>query len=125
VLGNTSHYILIIAAALGSVIGNSLFRLGLAKTGIESLSLGYLVKNLFSIIFQPIVFVGFIVFAISTVIWMRVLSLEPLNKSYPILMGFVILFLVVSSIIFLNEPLSWVKISGMVIIVLGTFLAFM
>ena len=61
-LGNTSHYILIIAAALGSVIGNSLFRLGLAKTGIESLSLGYLVKNLFSIIFQPIVFVGFIVF---------------------------------------------------------------
>ncbi len=124
-LGNTSHYILIIAAALGSVIGNSLFRLGLAKTGIESLSLGYLVKNLFSIIFQPIVFVGFIVFAISTVIWMRVLSLEPLNKSYPILMGFVILFLVVSSIIFLNEPLSWVKISGMVIIVLGTFLAFM
>ena len=92
-LGNISHFILIVLAALGSIAGNSLFRLGLQKTGIASLNPGYLIKNLFSIVFQPLVFAGFVVFAISSVVWLRVLSVEQLNKSYPIFMSFVIFFL--------------------------------
>lgn len=123
-LGSIPNFLLIVVAALCSVIGNSLFRLGLAKTGVESLNLGYLIKNFFSVVFQPLIFTGFVVFAISAVIWLRVLSVEPLNKSYPILMAFVILFLVASSTIFLREPLTLAKIFGMALIVLGTFLVF-
>ncbi|MEK7077252.1 MAG: hypothetical protein AAB967_03410 [Patescibacteria group bacterium] len=123
-LGNVSHFLLIIAAALGSTIGNSLFRSGLSKTGVESLGLDYLAKNLLSVVLQPLVFAGFVVYSISAVLWLRVLTAEPLNRAYPVLMGFVILFLIASSIIFLREPLTLTKISGMALIILGTFLVF-
>lgn len=121
---NFSHFLLIIAAALISVIGHSLFRLGLQKTGVESLNPGYLIKNFLSVAFQPLVFIGFLTFAVSTVIWLRVLSVEPLSKSYPIFTAFAILFLVTSSIFLLREPLTPAKVLGMVLIVLGTFLVF-
>lgn len=122
--GNISHLFLIIVAALCSVVGNSLFRLGLIKTGIESLSPAYLVKNFLSVVFQPFVFAGFVAYAISAVIWLRVLSTEPLNKSYPVLTAFAILFLVAGSIIFLREPITLVRVAGMALIVFGAFLVF-
>lgn len=122
--GNISSLILIVLAALGSIIGNSLFRLGLQKAGVESLNPEYLIKNLLHVVFQPLVFAGFIAFAASAVIWMRVLSTEPLSKSYPILVSCMIFFLILSSVIFLREPITLAKVSGMALIILGTFLVF-
>ena len=121
---NVSSFFLILLSALGSIIGNSLFRLGLQKAGVESLQANYLLKNFLSIILQPLVLFGFIAFAISAVIWLRVLSIEPLNKAYPILVGLVVLLLVISSTIFLREPLTFVRFFGMGLIVLGAFLVF-
>lgn len=122
--GNISHLFLIIIAALFSVVGNSLFRLGLVKTGVESLSPAYLIKNFLSVVFQPLVFAGFVAYVISAVIWLRVLTIEPLNKSYPVLTAFAILFLIAGSTIFLREPVTLIRVTGMALIVLGAFLAF-
>lgn len=122
--GNINNLLLIIVAALGSIAGNSLFRLGLKKTGVENLEFGYLFKNFLSVVFQPLVFAGFVVFAISAVVWLRVLTVEPLSRAYPILMAAVILFLVLSSIFFLREPLTLARVSGMALLILGTFLVF-
>lgn len=120
-----TNFLLIILSALGSIVGNSLFRLGLKKTGIESLQPGYLIKNFFSVVFQPLVFAGFIVFGISAVIWLRVLTVEPLNKTYPILVGFVVIFIIISSIFVLREPLNLTRVLGMALIVAGTILVFL
>ena len=120
-----TNFFLIIISALGSIIGNSLFRLGLKKTGIESLEPSYLIKNFFSVVFQPLTFAGFVVFGISAVIWLRVLTVEPLSKTYPVLVGFVIVFIIVSSILFLREPLSLTRIAGMALIIAGTALVFL
>lgn len=122
--GNVYSFLLVVAGALTNVIGGTLFRLGMQKSGIESLNPGYLMKHLLSVVFQPLVFAGFISFAISAIIWLRVLTVEPLGRVYPILTAFIILFLVVSSTIFLREPLTLARIAGMALIVLGTFLVF-
>lgn len=123
-LGTTSHLLLIIAAALASIVGNSLLRLGLKKSGIESLNPAYLLKNVFPVLSQPLVFAGFLVFVIGMIIWMRVLTVVPLSKGYPLFTSFVILFLIGSSILFLREPLSFSRIGGMALIAFGTFLVF-
>ncbi|MEK7180796.1 MAG: hypothetical protein AAB738_00480 [Patescibacteria group bacterium] len=120
--GNITSFLLIVAAAFTSIIAHSLFRLGLTKTGVESLSPSYLLRNLLTVVFQPLVFAGFVFFGISALIWLRVLSIEPLNKSYPILVASSIFFLLMSSVFVLREPLALEKIVGMVLIILGTFL---
>ncbi len=122
--GSASLYFLIILSALASVTGNTLFRLGLRNVGLESLEPAYLIKNFFLVVFQPLVFTGFVFFAIGAVVWMRVLTSAPLNKSYPILVGLVVVFIVVSSTFLLREPFNWARIAGMALIVLGTLLVF-
>ncbi len=121
---NLSYFFLTVLVALASVLGNSLFKFGLKKTAVESLRPDYLLKNFFSVAFQPAIFAGLTVYAIGAIIWLRVLSAEPLNKSYPALMSLVILFLVLNSIFFLKEPLTVARVAGMVFIILGTFLVF-
>ena len=121
-LGNPSYLLLIITAACTSIIGNSLLRLGLKKAGVESLGISYLAKNLFSVVFQPLVFFGFLFFAISAIIWMRILTMESLNKSYPIIVGCMMVFLTISSAIVLHEPLGVARIAGIALIVFGTIL---
>lgn len=123
-LGNISSLILIIAGALTSIAAHSLFRLGLQKTGLESLNLQYVFSNLFRVVFQPFIFAGFLLFGVAAIIWLRILTIEPLNKGYPLLMAFSMLFLVFSSIFLLREPLTLTRIAGMAIIVLGAFLVF-
>ena len=121
-LGNTSYLLLIVMTAFTSIIGNSLLRLGLKRAGIESLNVSYLVKSLFSVVFQPLVFFGFTFFAISAILWMRILTMESLNKSYPIIVGCMMVFLTLSSVIVLGESLSFTRIAGMVLIIAGTIL---
>ena len=121
-LTNTTYLFLIVTAACTSIIGNSLLRLGLKRVGIESLNFPYLVKNLFSVVFQPLVFFGFVFFAVSAIIWMRILTMESLNKSYPIIVGCMMVFLTISSAIVLHEPLGVARIAGIALIVFGTIL---
>jgi len=124
-LEGASSYFLIVLAALMSVFGNTLFRLGLRKVGLESLAPAYLLRNFFSVVFQPMVFIGFVFFAVGAVIWLRVLTSAPLNKSYPIYVGFIMVFLALSSVFLLREPFGLARIAGVVLICLGTLLVFL
>ena len=124
-LEGASSYFLIVLAALMSVFGNTLFRLGLRKVGLESLAPAYLLRNFFSVVFQPLVFIGFVFFAVGAVIWLRVLTSAPLNKSYPIYVGFIMVFLALSSVFLLREPFGLARIAGVVLICLGTLLVFL
>ena len=123
-LGSPYYLVLLVTAAFTSITANSLLRLGLKKSGIESLSPAYLIKNLFAVVLQPYVLAGFLLFVVSAVLWMRVLTMESLSKSYPMLVGIMMVLLTVSSVVVLHESLSLTRIAGMVFIALGTILIF-
>lgn len=117
-------FLLIIFVSLASIVANSLLRFGLKQTGLQSLVPSYILKNIFRVIFNPFVLGGFIIFAVGALVWLRVLSQEPLGKSYPVFVGFTIIFLIISSSLFLGESITVPKLIGMILIVAGTVLAF-
>ncbi len=118
------NFLLIILVSLASILGNGLFRMGLQRAGLESLRPSYLLKNLPSVIFQPLIIAGFIIFATGAIIWFRVLTQEPLNRSYPVFIAFVSFFLVIVSFTLLREPIVWYRVLGSILILSGAILAF-
>jgi multidrug transporter EmrE-like cation transporter len=124
-IGNAANFLLIILVSLISVLANSLAKTGLKKIGIESLRPDYLLKNIFNIVFQPLILLAFFLLAVGALIWFRVLTQEPLSRGYPIFVGFTLVFLVLSSYFFLGEPLTAARILGMVLILAGTFTVFL
>jgi multidrug transporter EmrE-like cation transporter len=56
-------------------------------------------------------------------LWMRVLSTEPLSVGYPILLSVAFIAVTLGGVIFFRESLSTVKIFGMAVIVVGVIIA--
>lgn len=118
------NFFLIILISLASIAANSLLRIGLKKIPLGSLSPSYLAKNIFHVVLNPPIILGVAIFASGALLWFRVLTQEPLGKSYPVFVGFTIVFLILSSYFVLKEPLTFAKVGGMFLIIAGTFLAF-
>lgn len=79
------------------------------------------IPSILKTIFQPYVFCGLVLYGISAVIWLYVISKFPLSVAYPMLsMGYV-LVMVLSCILF-KEPLTVIKIVGALCICFGVFL---
>lgn len=118
------NFLLIIMAAVLSVFGNSLFRFGLRNASLQSLGFSYLAKNLVRVILEPFVLLGLVAFAISAIIWLRVISQETLIKSYPVFISLTLLFVIISSAVFLNESFTTTNVLGILLIVGGMLLVF-
>lgn len=106
---------LLISVALGAA-GQFLFRLGMKSYG--QVNAGGVFKNLFSIIFTPAIFVGFVLFGLSSIIWLSVISKNQLSYAYPMVsIGYIITFLL--SAFLLHEDFGPFRIIGGALIILG------
>jgi drug/metabolite transporter (DMT)-like permease len=55
------------------------------KLGMENLELhGNIIQKIFQIVFTPLIFLGFVLYIIATVIWMSLLSKFPISFLYPL-----------------------------------------
>lgn len=106
---------LLLSVAMGAA-GQFLFRLGMKSYGQVSAMGAF--HEFFSIVFTPSIFIGFMLFGMSSVIWLSVISKSELSSAYPMVsIGYIItLFL---SKVFLNEQVGIFKILGTVLIVCG------
>lgn len=107
--------ILLLSVAMGAT-GQFLFRLGMRSYGQVSASGAF--RQLFSIVFTPAVFIGFVLFGMSSVIWLSVISKSELSSAYPMVSLGYILTLILSKL-FLNEQIGIFKILGTLFIVCG------
>lgn len=65
----------------------------------------------------PIV-LGLFLYGISTIIWIMALKKVELSYAYPLLsVGYIFVFF--ASYFFFNEPISWLRIAGLVLIMAG------
>ena len=117
-------FFLVILISFASVTANSLLRIGMQKTALESLLPSYLIKNFTRVFLNPYIICGFATYVIGSLLWLYVLSHEPLNRSYPIFIGFTIFFLVVGSYFILKEVPTVMGVVGLALILLGTIFVF-
>ena len=68
---------------------------------------------------QPMFLSGVILYGLAAVVWFRILSIEDLSSSYPMLVGITFVLVVVGAVWFFDEDFSSQKLIGMVMILAG------
>lgn len=105
-----------------SALAQLLLKLGMLKitalTGHPSSSLG---EALWSAAYSPIVWSGLIVYAISALVWVGVLSRMELSAAYP-LVAFSIVLTCIFGRVLLAEPLGPIRLVGIGLIIAGVIL---
>ncbi len=110
--------------ALGAValaaMGQLLLKLGLVPSGDAGAAtiLGNVISQLLK---SPLLWGGLVCYGASTLLWMMALSSTQLNRLYPFTALTFATVMVLSSLV-LKEPISWVSLIGVVIVVGGLYL---
>ncbi|MFZ5900874.1 EamA family transporter [Desulforudis sp. 1088] len=100
-------YVLAVCAVLLGTSGQVLWKLGV---GSKAYGL--------SALLSPAVLGGFVLYGLSALVWLKVLSKMPLSVAYPLLaLNFILVPLASSR--FLGEPFTAAKLLGAILIVTG------
>lgn len=108
-------YIMVAISVLLGAVGQILFKKGMMAVG------GFELSRILHILFTPSIFMGFVFYGTSSIIWLYVLSKFQLSSVYPILsMGYVITAL--AGYFLFQEKLSPVNAFGILFICIGVIL---
>jgi multidrug transporter EmrE-like cation transporter len=111
---------LLVAISL-TVTGELCLKRGMTQVGQFTLNPATLVPMLFRAFTMPLVLIGFILVFSASIFWLSVISQVDLSWAYPMLsLGYVLT--VILSAIFLGENVTWLRLSGVVVIIFGVFL---
>jgi len=73
---------------------------------------------LIKVLFDPWVFSGFFSAFIASFFWMAAMTKFDISYAYPFMSGsFVLVFLL--SVLLFNEPITWQKVTGLLLIIAG------
>lgn len=117
-----SYIQLLILSVTCNVTANILLKLGVNKAGGFALSQNSIVSDLVKTALNPFLIGGLALYGFSFIIWLRVLTISDLSKSYPIFVTIVFILTTIGSVIFLKESVSVVRIAGIAILIAGVFL---
>lgn len=106
-------YVLLLFSMILAVLGQ--FAL---KKGLDGLVLLANPLSIGKVIFTPMVFLGFVLYGSSSILWLFVLKRFPLSVAYPAVSLTYVATLFISWKFF-GETIGWSKVLGVVMIVLG------
>jgi drug/metabolite transporter (DMT)-like permease len=110
--------LILVSVALAS-FGQISMKKGMNSIGSLSIQ-DLLSSKLLTIVSQPFVLIGFVIYLLSAGIWLIVLSNTDLSYAYPLVgLGYIITAVLAS--FFFNESLTLFKILGIVMIMAGAF----
>lgn len=112
--------LVVFSVLLGS-LGQVTLKMGADKVGKLELSPGMLLPELLRIARTPEMLVGILLFGVSFVTWIKVLTHSQLSLAYPMLSLGYINVVLLSSLLF-NEPITPAKIGGIALIVTGVLI---
>jgi multidrug transporter EmrE-like cation transporter len=117
-----SYIQLLILSVICNVTANILLKFGVTKAGGFTLSPNTLTADLIKTALNPYIMGGLALYGFSFIVWLRVLTISDLSKSYPIFVTIVFILTTVGSVIFLKESVSAVRLIGIAILIAGVFL---
>lgn len=97
------------------VAGQTLLKIGLLKIGGTSFLSGPLLDNVAKLFSTPYILLGFMVYGISAVLWLDVLSRLDFSMAFPLVSLTYVFALVIGSLIF-HEPVGWSRVMGVFLI---------
>ena len=109
----------ILVSALSTVIANLSLRASLLR---QSKSFGSIsVRYFLLLLTQPLFVLGLIFYALSAVVWIKVISTpqNELTSSYPILVGLTFVLVTLGAVFFFEERATWLKVVGIIVILSG------
>ncbi|MCD4673567.1 MAG: hypothetical protein K8R77_12960 [Anaerolineaceae bacterium] len=113
--------IILLAAALQSA-ANLLLRKGILLAGGFPDRLSGLWAGLLRLASQPLFDIGFILYGLSALVWFRAIATLQLSTAYPMLVAMSFIIVSIGAIFMFQEPFTWRKALGALIIVSGIFL---
>ena len=117
-----NFYSLLIVSVFLNVTANILLKIGVDKTGGVSAESGRIFADVVKVAFSPFIVFGLVLYGLSFLIWLRVLTFNDLSRSYPIFATIVFLFTTLGSIKFLNEDVSLARFIGIVVMLVGIYI---
>jgi len=110
---------MIAAAAALTAISNLALRFGIQKLGGFELSAARLVPQMLTFSREPACLIGIFGQVAAAVLWFRIISVVEISRGYPLLVSLTFLLVVVGSLVFFGEPVSWRKLAGLIVILGG------
>ncbi|MEM9950849.1 MAG: hypothetical protein AAF846_04565 [Chloroflexota bacterium] len=120
---STQGIIMILIAATMMSLGSLGLKGSIEAIGGFAENLSTVHKDVIALLFNPIFIVGLVLYGGGTLVWMRVLSTEPISVGYPILMGSAFIAITIGAAFFFSESITIPKIVGMLVIVTGVIIA--
>lgn len=115
--------VLVIVASTIMAISSLMMRYAIGKIGGFGGELGQLPADILKILMEPVFLLGVFLYGAGTLMWMAVISDEPISIGYPILISTSFIVVAFGAAYFFNEPLTNVKLLGMVVITVGVIIA--
>jgi drug/metabolite transporter (DMT)-like permease len=112
--------LLLIAMSL-TVTGELLLKSGMNRHGELNVSMDTLVSTAVKLFTSPWVLGGFVFVFSGALFWLAVLSRWDLSLAYPLLSISYIIGMA-ASVLFLGERVTWVRVLGVLVIIVGVFL---
>lgn len=101
---------------------NMLLKGGVEKLGGLTLSKAHIFADLFRAATNPFIICGLILYGLSFIVWLRVLSTNDLSRVYPIFVTFVFILTTIGSARLFGEHISSIRIAGLAITIVGIYL---
>ncbi|MEX2027958.1 MAG: SMR family transporter [Candidatus Curtissbacteria bacterium] len=113
---------LLITSVILNVTGNFLLKNGVLTIGGISGEKAKIIAELTRAALNPFILSGLVLYSLSFVIWLRVLTISDLSRAYPIFATMVFLLTTIISIAFFKENVSAMRFVGIVIMLTGIFI---
>lgn len=114
-------WILVCICALMTMLANLLLRIGVKQALMAFTTQTTLFSQLWMAAKQPSLIGGIFFYVLASMVWLKIISTEPLSLAYPILVSITFLLVTSGAMLFFNEPITMLKISGIFIIILGIY----
>lgn len=114
---------LVLIAVCFTVSGELLLKHGMNQHGALLLDPSTIVGSLIRVFSNPLILVGFGLIFSAGLFWLSAISQMNLSVAYPMLSTSYILILIASAV-FLGETITWVRMLGVAVIMVGVALVF-
>jgi multidrug transporter EmrE-like cation transporter len=114
-------FLLLIAALVFNLLAQTLLKQAVTGIRFESFNITFLSK-LFS---SPMIWGGGFFYGFSFVFYIMALSRGELSRISPVSQGLTTLGVVLISVILFNEPVTMMKIVGILMLIIGTIILFL
>lgn len=114
--------ILFFLSGTSAVVGNSLLKAGMNQLKNLNLTANALPQTIASLAGNWQIVLGFLLYGASSILYLKLLSYVDVTKAYPTLVAYMAIVILLLGALFLKEPLTLIKLLGVMVIVGGIYL---